>query len=145
MSRLAECKGHLKKLRAKTVKIFPESLRCQRLRSIDPSMPLPMYRRSTQDLPQNQASLLVQLKMGHIPLQKYLHKIGKVSSSKYLAFWVQDETVRHYLLTCLAYRTQRGQLESVLQWAMVNQHIFGKPQSLSTPISICKHHAAVPK
>ena len=90
--------------------------RCQRLRSIDPSMPWKRFRKIAQDLQHEQASLLVQFRTGHIPLQKYLHKIRKVSLPRCPACLIQDETVHHYLLACPAYRPQRGQLERTMQW-----------------------------
>ena len=55
--------------------------------------------------------MLVQLRMGNIPLQKYLNKIRKRGSLKCQACQTQDETVHHYLLNCPVYRVQRGHLE----------------------------------
>src|SRR5882724_9050636 len=90
---------------------MPEAQRCQPINSIT------LVQKATQDLPRDQVSLLVQLRTGHIPLQKYLHRIGKVDSPKCLACQTQDEMVQHYLLNCPAYRTQRGHLERAMQRA----------------------------
>src|SRR5882724_5273091 len=114
VSRSVEHQTHLKRLGAKMASEFTRSPRCQGLRSIDPSMPLRNFRKATQDLPWGQASLLIQLRTGHILLQKYLHKIGKVNSPTCPACCIHNETVHHYLLTCPAYRAQRGELESTL-------------------------------
>jgi len=131
VSRSAKQQSHLKRLGDKATSLFTKSLRCQRLRSIDPFMPLHRFRKITQDLPNEQASLLIQLRTGHIPLQKYLHKIRKVSLPRCPACLIQDETVHHYLLTCPAYRPQRGQLERTMRRAarsismlLVNPKVF---------------------
>ena len=77
VSRSVEHQTHLKRLGAKMASEFTRSPRCQGLRSIDPSMPLRNFRKATQDLPWGQASLLIQLRTGHILLQKYLHKSAR--------------------------------------------------------------------
>jgi len=117
VSRSVEHQSHLKRLGAKSASEFARSPKCQRLRSIDPSMLSHNFRKATQDLTQGQASLLVQLRSGHVPLQKYLHKIGKANSPTCPACRAHDETVHHYLLTCPAYRIQRGELERTLRRA----------------------------
>src|SRR5882672_3229873 len=61
-----------------------------------------------------QASLLIQLRTGHILLQKYLYRIGKVNCPRCLACHMRDETDHHYLTSCLAYRGPRSQMEKVL-------------------------------
>jgi len=77
-------------------------------------MPLSRFRKITQNLLQVQVSLLVQLKMGHVPLQKHLHRIGKVNSPKCPVCHMRDKTVHHYLIACPAHRATRNQLEIAL-------------------------------
>jgi len=66
-----------------------------------------MFRRDTQGLECWQASFLVQLRTGHVPLQKHLHRIGKVESPVCPACRTGDGTVYHYLMVCPAYTIQR--------------------------------------
>ena len=47
---------------------------------IDSGMPSQGYWKLVTELSQMQTSILTQFRKGHIPLQKYLHQIGKTSS-----------------------------------------------------------------
>ena len=95
------------------------------------------------DLPHAQASLLFQLRMGHVPLQKHLYRIGKVSFPMCPACWMQDESVLHYLLMCPVYRVQRGKMEwSLLQAARSVAHYWQTP-SIHTPVLVYQHHAVL--
>ena len=61
-----------------------------------------------------QASLLVQLCTGHIPLNQHLACIGATHSPLCPACRVKEESVLHYLLTCPAYALPRAALEAKL-------------------------------
>src|SRR5882724_3047552 len=113
-SRSAARQCHRKQISVKTKKWFELSPRCQRLRLIDPSMPSTRFRKDTQGLEQWQASLLVQIRMGHVPLQAHLKRIGKTHSLMCLMCHKVDETVGHYLTTCAVFATQRGCMERQL-------------------------------
>jgi len=63
-------------------------------------------------LPREQATMLIQLRTGHIPLRKHLHRIGRISSPMCPTCPSQRETVHHLLMTCPAYTEERRQLES---------------------------------
>ena len=63
-------------------------------------------RKVTSQFMRCQAAFLVQFRMGHIPLQKYLHKIGKVKSARCPVWKNEDETIHHFLLMCPAYTMQ---------------------------------------
>lgn len=56
------------------------------------------------------ASLLIQLRSGHAPLQQYLHRIRRTPSSICPSCHAAKETVRHFLLDCPTYRRQREAL-----------------------------------
>lgn len=77
------------------------------LRSIDATIPSLRFRKLTAKLTQKQASLLIQLRMGHIPLNQHLAQIGVAESPACPACHEREETVHHYLLVCPAYATQR--------------------------------------
>jgi len=116
-SRSAACQGHRKMVNDKAKKWFKHSPRCQRLQGIDPSMPSPRFRRDTQGLECWKASLLVQLRTGHVLLQAHLCRIGKVELPACLKCNKVDEMVSHYLTTCTAFAIQRGCMERHLRRA----------------------------
>ena len=106
--------GHRKRINNKSKKWFELSPRCQRLWGINPSMPLPRFRRDTQGLGHWKAALLIQLRTRHVPLQAHLCRIIKVESLVCLKCHKADETVSHYLITYMAFATQRGHMERQL-------------------------------
>jgi len=69
ISCLAACQSHRRKVHIKAKSWFESSPRCQWLWKIDPTIPSSNFRKDTQDLLHWQASLLVQMRTGHIPLQ----------------------------------------------------------------------------
>jgi ribonuclease HI len=87
--------------------LFMKSPRFRLLHNIDSSAPSPRYQRLIQQLPRRQASLLTQLRTGHVPLNKYLHRIQRAESPICPACRTHDETVQHFLLMCPAYSRQR--------------------------------------
>ena len=102
---------HLKKVKAKLRELFECSPRCQWVHCIDPSMPSSRFRKDTAKIEHWQASMLVQLRTGHLPLQKHLNWIGCMSSPTCLACCMANETVYHYLMVCPVYRSHRKQME----------------------------------
>jgi len=111
VSRSAAKQEHAKELGAKAKEFFKRSPRCHQMWLIDSSTLLSRFRKSTQHLMWHQVSLLVQLRAGHMPLQKHLHRIGKADMAQCPACVTTDETVIHFMLLFLAYRAQRSQLE----------------------------------
>ncbi|KAJ3878611.1 hypothetical protein F5051DRAFT_292525, partial [Lentinula edodes] len=57
---------------------------------------------------------LTQLRTGHIPLQRHLHRIGKADSATCPCCKHGNETVTHYLFECRAHRQARGRLQRKL-------------------------------
>ena len=45
--------------------------------------------------------------MGHIPLQKYLHQIGKTNSSVCPACKQGEESIHHFLFNCRSWQHKR--------------------------------------
>jgi len=80
-------------------------------------MPSPKFRKDTWHLSRRQAALLIQLRTGHVPLNKHLHRIGRVVSPKCPACPECDESVHHFLFICPRYAAQRRQLEAQLRRA----------------------------
>ena len=93
---------------------FESSPRCQQLWKINPTILSSNFRKDTQDLLHLQVSLLIQMRTGHVPLQQYLHRIGKVEPL-HCPNCHEDETVHHYLTNCKSFETQRRRMEGHLQ------------------------------
>lgn len=83
------------------------SPRYTRLSRIDNSLPSKHYAQLTQNIPRRHAALLIQLRTGHAPLNKHLHRINCVPSPLCPRCENAPETVDHYLLFCPAYDRAR--------------------------------------
>ncbi|EIN05380.1 hypothetical protein PUNSTDRAFT_31042, partial [Punctularia strigosozonata HHB-11173 SS5] len=57
---------------------------------------------------------LVQLRTGHVPLHKHLHRIQVIESPICPTCKCEEESVLHYLLYCPTYDEQRGELQREL-------------------------------
>ena len=69
------------------------------------------YQRMIVCMPRKHASLLTQLRTGHVPLQKFLHHIQRAESPLCQKCLVKHETVAHFFLRCKAYMEQCNQLQ----------------------------------
>lgn len=104
------------KLRDKWEKYWEESDRSQRVALIDDEFPFNSFRKRTHLLTRNQASLMIQLRSGHIPLNGYLFRIAKSETA--LCQECLDiengvhrlETVNHFLYECAAFEQEREEL-----------------------------------
>jgi len=92
------------------------SPRAKSLRSIDKSAPSNKFLKLTKDLNRSQASIITQLRTGHIGLNQHLFRIKKVESpSCPHCRGITVETVKHFLLDCPFYRRERHELQSKLR------------------------------
>jgi hypothetical protein len=85
-----------------------------------------------------QSSLLIRLRTGHAPLNKHLYDI-KVSENPGCEACGnrEDESVRHYLLSCPAYEPARRTLRRKLGTRNAGDIAFllGKRKALKTPFA----------
>jgi ribonuclease HI len=93
-------------LKARSRHLFTRSPRFAKLQRIDPSAPSHGFRKLIAQLPRKHASILIQLRTGHAPLNRYLHKIGKITSALCPACGKREETVHHFLFICYAHDHQ---------------------------------------
>ncbi|CDO68734.1 hypothetical protein BN946_scf184652.g61 [Trametes cinnabarina] len=101
-------------------------------RNVDPSPPGKQVLKLFKDLPRRQASILTQLRSGHVGLNAFLHRIKAVSSP--LCSTCQSaETVQHYLLTCRRWLAQRDTLRRAV----------GRDLSLRSLLGTAKHRGAL--
>jgi len=75
------------------------------------------------------ASLLTQLRTGHVPLWKNSHRIGRVDSPTCPTFQTGDEMVYYYVMVCLVSKAQRRHLQN---------RIWNAASSISTLLSNSK-------
>ena len=87
--------------------IFSASPRARLANKIDPSLPSTKFIKAVAELPKRHASILLQLRTGHMPLNKHLYRITK-AISPYCPHCPQcEETVLHFLVECPHYENHR--------------------------------------
>lgn len=94
---------------------FKKSPRCHKIRRIDKSCPSKAFRIATEKLPRRHASILIQLRTGHAPLNAHLHRTKCAPSPKCPKCHNKDETVHHFLIECPGYDTYRRELEATIR------------------------------
>ena len=84
---------------------------------IDKDFPFTKYRKLQNGLTREQASVVIQIRCGHIPLNVYLHRIGKTASQICQKCNNGEEgvpeTVKHFVFECPAYTEKRRIMENV--------------------------------
>jgi len=101
-------------LKASARSVWQKSPRHKKLHQLDASMPSKKYGQLVAALPRRHASLLIQLRTGHAPLQQHLFRIDRADSNVCPACMFAKESVRHYILECPAYQRPRALLEREL-------------------------------
>src|SRR6266481_2973438 len=88
---------------------------------------------ATDSLTRAQVSILMQLQMGHAPLNGFLQRIGKVSSLLCPACSKAEETVHHFLFDCPTHAHARHSLARKLgRLSKSLQHLLGNWRSFKT-------------
>lgn len=77
---------------------------------IDPSMPSNKFQKMTSRMSRAQASLLIQLRTGHVALNSYLYRFKLAKSPVCMACNMEAESIRHVLKFCPKYKPERKQL-----------------------------------
>ena len=98
------------KLKVAAIDLWNESIRHERMMWINLEFKHNTFIKLIHNLHQEQASLLFQLRMGHVPLNAYLHKIQKVNLLICPNCLQYNETVIHYILHCKKYKEERKTL-----------------------------------
>jgi hypothetical protein len=100
----------VKRLKTEAAATLHKSPQWTKLAEIDPSMPSAHYRDTVEKLPRKHASLLIQLRTGHAPLNKHLYTIKCTDSPVCPACEGAFETVHHFLIACPAHEPYRRDL-----------------------------------
>ncbi|RDB20589.1 putative RNA-directed DNA polymerase from transposon X-element [Hypsizygus marmoreus] len=120
-STTAEKQAFMKQLQLRWTADWKKSPRHATFSKIDPNFPFNKFRKLRDKLTCHQASQLMQLCTGHIPLNMYLHRIGKARLPRCKMCYACSgqtipETVKHYLFKCQAYSKERHQMSTALRW-----------------------------
>ena len=116
------------KLNRKWEMIWEVSDRRQRVAIIDDDFPFNSFRKRTYLLSRNQASLMTQIRCGHIPLNAYLVQIGKADTELCQACLDRGdgvhcrETVNHFLFECPSLAQEREVLVGKVGLENFNLH-----------------------
>ena len=70
------------------------------MRRVDPALPSMRFQKLVAPLARRNASLLVQLRTGHAPLNHHLHTIGRADTQRCPGCGAAKETVLHFVLRC---------------------------------------------
>ena len=112
-------------LKARWCMRWTDSLCFAKLSKIDPMMPSNKFQWLIAGFNRSQASILTQLRVGHIPLNAYLHRIKQAASPDCLQCGVGSEMVHHFLFNCQAWRSERWAMDKVLRREVKSlQHIL---------------------
>ena len=103
---------HTEELKRHWHSLWLDSPRQQRFELVDDDFPFTSFRKWQDKLSRRQATLLMQVCSGHIPLNSFLFKIGKSDSKSCPACQVgaveaPAETVTHFLFHCSTFTAQR--------------------------------------
>ena len=74
---------------------------------IDPDFTPSGFQKLIKSLNRNESTLINRLRSNHLPLNVFLHRIRRGDSPTCSRCNLSDETIRHYLFECTAYRQIR--------------------------------------
>ena len=83
------------------------STRIERMNRIDPDFSPSGFQKLIKSLNRNESTLINRLRSNHLPLNAFLHRILRGDSPTCSKCNNADETIRHYLFECAAYRPIR--------------------------------------
>ena len=88
--------------------LWAKSPHYQHSSKINLKLPATSFLKLTREVSKLQASTIFQLRSKHMPLRKYLHRIGKADSPLYELCGRREETIHHFLFDCTACQVQAG-------------------------------------
>lgn len=106
--------GVMKGLKAKAATTLRTSTQWDMLQKIDPSMPSTKFRKMQVDMTKGQAALYIQLRTGHAPLNKHLHRMKAINSPICTGCSDAHESVEQFLLDCPKTARLRAKLTATL-------------------------------
>lgn len=123
--------GIMKGLKKRAVEALRNSEQWVKLSKIDTSMPSTRFRKMQVGMSRGQAALYIQLRSGHVPLNKHLWKLRVKDSPICTGCNMAHETVKHYLLDCPATSRLRSEMwEKLGREARSIQTLLSHPKAL---------------
>jgi hypothetical protein len=116
VSASAKKQDFLGKLKKKWGEVWEDSDRGRRINLIDDNFPFNGFRMRTHHLTRQQASTMIQLRCGHVPLNGYLFRINRSETEMCQACLDGEdnmqcrETVNHFLFECPSFSQEREEL-----------------------------------
>jgi ribonuclease HI len=109
----------LVRLREEWAAAWSRSPRKARVEKLDENFPFDKHRKLIEQLTRIQSSLIFQIRSNHLPLNGYLHRIGKITSKRCDQCWRRrrvdsPETITHFLFECPSYDCERHDLDAKL-------------------------------
>lgn len=114
-SRTSVVRVFAKELGYRHSEIWNKSPRYEKFQAINASnatMASRGYWKLLRELPRKLLTILTQLRMGHIPLQRHLHRIRRTETDVCPCCKQCPETVFHYIMQCSTHRVPRARLRS---------------------------------
>ena len=106
-SKSAARQEFLRKLKLAAIKLWKESPRFERIAHLGATFKHNSFTKLTNNMHHERASLLFQLRVGHVPLNAYLYKIKKSNTPICMNCHQHNETVIHYILHCTKFMEAR--------------------------------------
>jgi hypothetical protein len=106
--------GYKEQAKTRSQRGFREGTRYERVSKFDPQAPSAEFRRTSKMLTRAETSIIVQLRIGHIPLMSYLHRFKLAESPICPKYGDEPETVTHYLKIWEGYKEPRRALKREL-------------------------------
>jgi len=108
VSKSAAKQAYMAKLKRKAQREWEKSPHHQTINQFNDTMPSKKYLKLVKPLQRKHSSILYQLRTGHIPLAKHLHRFKKAESPQCPCCHQEEETVHHYLMRCPAHQNARN-------------------------------------
>lgn len=104
-----------KRLTSLWLREWKQSPRYRRMSNIEPNFPSKSFVELAGSLRKKQTGIYIQLRTGHIPLNRHLHRIKKSDTPLCLQCGeVTEESIQHYLFRCPRYERERHVLHMAL-------------------------------
>jgi hypothetical protein len=131
-SKSALKQAYQKKLKLAAQRVWHMSPRYTWIKSMYPTLPSTKFKKLVALLPRKHASLLIQLRTGHIPLNKHLHHISKAESPICPCCQRFNETIHHFLILCPAHQNAwRTMIQAAGRDATSLTRLLSDPELLS--------------
>jgi ribonuclease HI len=98
---------HEAALKKEHLKAWKQTRRYRKSKALGLELPSSKYLKITEGIDRRSAALLIQLRTGHVPLNDYLHRIGKIDRLSCPAWGAARETVRHFIEECAVHAHER--------------------------------------